>query len=66
MHDSVPAHNILGRSAVRCVTKPEKNSWIIIDFTPKIIKPTHCSMRHYSTCDTEPLRTWTFEGSCDG
>ncbi len=52
--------------AVHCVTKPEKNSWIIISFTCYIIKPTHYSMRHYSTWDTEALRTWTFEGSCDG
>jgi len=66
MHDSQPAYSILGRSSVRTVTKPEKNSWIIIDFTPKMIKPTHYSLKHYSTWDTEALRCWNFEGSADG
>eukprot|EP01084_Bolivina_argentea_P100315 180137_1 len=65
MHDSQPAYAILGRSSVRCVTKPEKNSWLIIDFSPKLIRPSHYSMKHYSTWDTEAMRSWTFEGSND-
>jgi len=66
MHDSQPAYTILGRSSVRTVTKPEKNSWVIIDFTPKLIKPTHYALKHYCTWDTEALRCWNFEGSNDG
>ena len=28
--------------------------------------PTHYTLRHYSSWDTEALRYWRFEGSCDG
>jgi len=66
MHDSQPMYSILGRSSVRTVTKPEKDSWIVVDFTPKMIRPTHYSLKHYSTWDTEALRSWRFEGSNDG
>jgi len=66
MHDSQPPYSILGRSSVRTVTKPEKNSWLIVDLTPKLVKPSHYTLKHYSTWDTEALRSWTLEGSSDG
>lgn len=66
MHDSTPASAALGRETVRCVTKPEKNSWFVFDFSPRKICPTHYSIRHYSSWDTEALRSWEFEGSNDG
>jgi len=66
MHDSAPATAVLGKEAVRCVTKPEKNSWFVIDFARKMICPTAYTLRHYSTWDTEALRTWQFSASVDG
>ena len=61
MHDSAPAHAAVGRETVRCVTKPVKDSYFEIDFRPRKIRPTHYSLRHYATWDTEALRYWTFE-----
>lgn len=66
MKDSVPVAAIVGRELVRCVTKPEENSWFSIDFLDKKVQPTHYSLRHYSSWDTEALRNWRFEASNDG
>ena len=64
--DSEPASAIVGTSAVRCVTAPRPNAWFALDFNERSIAPTHYSLRHYSSWDTEALRTWTFEASVDG
>ena len=61
MHDSQPAHALLGREAVRCVTKPQEKSYFIIDFSPRRIRPTHYTLRHYNSWDTEALRNWRLE-----
>ena len=66
MHDSHPAHCVVGRQSVRCVTKPLKHAWIIIDFNDYAIKPTRYTLRHYASWDTEALRNWRLEGSLDG
>ena len=38
MEDSHPAHCIVGKQTVRCVTKPLKHAWVIIDFDNYAIK----------------------------
>lgn len=64
--DSKPASAIIGNAVVRCVTAPKINAWFMIDFNMRAIAPSHYSLRHYSSWDTEALRTWTFEASIDG
>jgi hypothetical protein len=64
--NSEPVHCAIGREAVRCVTSNEQNSWFIIDFRDWLVSPTHYTLRHYSTWDTEGLRTWRLSGSSDG
>lgn len=66
MSDSRPISAILGRHTVRCCVKPGDNRQIVINFSPRCIKPTHYSLKHYSSWDTEALRSWRFEGSLDG
>lgn len=66
MLDSKPASAIVGREAVRCVTKPVPNQWFTIDFLDHSVTPTHYTLRHYSSWDTEAVRSWRFEGSNDG
>lgn len=64
--DSVPVSAIAGPDVVRCVTKPIRNSWMQIDFMSRTVRPTHYSLRHYSSWDTEALRSWVLEASNDG
>jgi SPRY domain/Sad1 / UNC-like C-terminal len=66
MGDSVPAAAVVGRETVRCVTKAMSNAWFAIDLVDKWVLPTHYTLRHYSSWDTECLRHWVFEGSNDG
>ena len=66
MHDSHPAHCVVGRKSVRCVTKSLKHAWIVIDFHDYAIKPSGYTLRHYASWDTEALRNWKLEGSLDG
>lgn len=63
---SAPATSILGKATVRCVSDPKPNSWFQVNLNDCAIAPTHYSLRHYSTWDTEALRTWKLEGSADG
>lgn len=65
-HDSEPATAIVGNEVVRCVTAARANSWFALDFGERSIAPTHYTLRHYNSWDTEALRTWTFEASVDG
>eukprot|EP01084_Bolivina_argentea_P242609 406942_1 len=66
MHDSQPSDAICGRESVRCVTRPSEQQWFTINFRCLYIIPTHYSLRHYSTWNTEALRNWILEGSFDG
>lgn len=66
MPDSLPLSSAVGRESVRCVTKPERNSWFRFEFSGFRVKPSHYSLRHYDSWDTECLRSWCFEGSNDG
>eukprot|EP01083_Nonionella_stella_P224105 798025_1 len=66
MQDSVPAEAIVGREMVRCVTKPEHGAWFAVNLIDKYVDASHYTLRHYSSWDTEALRTWVLEGSNDG
>merc|ERR1719219_3101414 len=66
MHDSEKNLAIVGRRSVRCVTKPAASCFFVIDLVNKYIQPTHYSLRHYASWDTECLRNWDLEGSIDG
>eukprot|EP01006_Ploeotia_vitrea_P049935 TRINITY_DN67395_c8_g1_i1.p1 TRINITY_DN67395_c8_g1~~TRINITY_DN67395_c8_g1_i1.p1 ORF type:complete len:1605 (+),score=973.64 TRINITY_DN67395_c8_g1_i1:233-5047(+) len=63
---SVPAHAIVGRNIVRCVTVARPNMWFMIDLKDKKLNVTHYTLRHYNSWDTECLRNWRFEASNDG
>jgi hypothetical protein len=65
-NDSQPASAIVGNEVVRCVTAARAHSWFALDFGERSIAPTHYTLRHYNSWDTEALRTWTFEASVDG
>jgi hypothetical protein len=64
-HDSAAPHELLSRRALRFSTKAENNAWVMFTLDARV-KPTHYSLRHYTTWDTEALRTWVLEGSNDG
>jgi len=64
--DSEKPSAVVGRSVVRCVTKPNENSWFAVDLVNFRMSPTAYSLRHYSSWDVEALRNWVFEGSVDG
>ncbi len=64
--DSQPPHAILGNAAVRSLTMPESNAWYQVDFRNNTVAPTHYSLRHYSTWDTEALRNWKLQASNNG
>ena len=66
MPDSQPYSAFIGRQCVRCVTKPSASCWFSVDFIDKYIKPSHYTLRHYISWDTECLRNWVIEGSVDG
>ena len=61
LHDSVDETAVVGHEVVRCVTKADANAWFAIDFIDKFVAPTHYTLRHYSSWDTECLRSWKFE-----
>jgi hypothetical protein len=63
---SKPAWAICGRETVRCVTLPQPKQWMAVDLRDKRIQPSHYTLRHYDSWDSEALRTWQFEGSVDG
>jgi ankyrin repeat protein len=66
MNNSEPITAICGRSLVRCVTVSEPRQWISVDLVDKWLVPTHYSIKHYSSWDTEALRNWRFDVSNDG
>jgi len=40
--------------------------WFSVDLRDKRLRPTHYTLRHYNSWDTEALRNWVFEASNDG
>jgi len=65
MNDSAPLNAIVGRTAVRTVSKPMRGAWMSVSLNDYAINPNAYSLRHYSSWDTEALRNWRFEGSND-
>eukprot|EP00457_Paulinella_chromatophora_P000316 gb/GEZN01000316.1/.p1 GENE.gb/GEZN01000316.1/~~gb/GEZN01000316.1/.p1 ORF type:complete len:1660 (-),score=215.21 gb/GEZN01000316.1/:6-4985(-) len=63
---SAPCETIVGRDIVRCVTKPMKGAFFIVDLSTYYLKPTAYTLRHYSSYDTEALRDWKLMASVDG
>lgn len=63
---SAPPSAVLGKDVLRCVTAPRPNGWFSVELLTATIRPTHYSLRHYSTWDTECLRNWRLEASLDG
>ena len=63
--NSSPPGAILSRQLLRFVTKQEQNSWVSFDFGANAVRPSHYTLRHYSSWDTEALRNWVFEASLD-
>jgi hypothetical protein len=66
MGDSAPINSFVGADVVRCVTRPQPDSWFAIDFKEKSVRATAYTLRHYSSWDAEAVRNWRFEGSVTG
>ena len=67
IHDDSPVSAVVGRTAVRCVSRPEEKQWFSVKFPDDChILPSHYQLRHYISSKTEALRSWRFEGSNDG
>ncbi|ETO31864.1 HECT domain and RCC1-like domain-containing protein, partial [Reticulomyxa filosa] len=60
--NSKPANSIVGNKSVRCVTKSEPDSYVIIDFGERRVCPSYYKLRHYSYSDRDALRNWRLEG----
>eukprot|EP00475_Leptophrys_vorax_P022175 TRINITY_DN30176_c0_g1_i1.p1 TRINITY_DN30176_c0_g1~~TRINITY_DN30176_c0_g1_i1.p1 ORF type:complete len:1071 (+),score=235.80 TRINITY_DN30176_c0_g1_i1:49-3213(+) len=65
-HDSEKERFFVGRETVRLVTKNKDQSWFVVRFVNCRVQPSAYTLRHYSSWDTEVLRSWRFEGSQDG
>eukprot|EP01083_Nonionella_stella_P076921 209798_1 len=65
-HDSRDVSAIVGREAVRCLSSPTENSWFTLRFKDHRIQPRYYTLRHYTSWNTEALRSWRLEGSNDG
>ena len=63
---SEPILNLCGRTSLRLVSTDAAGSWMKIDLLQHRIKLTAYTLRHYSSWDTEALRSWKLEGSMDG
>ncbi len=44
--DSQPLCYVVGQSVVRCVTKPEPDSWMVIELNRGWVRPTAYSLRY--------------------
>ena len=64
MGDSAPLEDILDQKVCRIVTKPLENSWMRVSLIAHQIRPTSYTLRHYSSWDTEALRSWKLEVHC--
>jgi hypothetical protein len=65
-NDSVKEKYFVGRETVRLVTKNRDKSWFAVQLKNSRIQPSAYTLRHYSSWDTEVVRSWRFEGSNDG
>ena len=61
--DSVGVEALVGRDVVRCVTQNSPSSWVQVDLQDKRLCLSAYTLRHYSSWDTECLRSWKLEGS---
>ena len=43
------------------MTLPSRESWFCIDLLKMWVRPTHYTLRHYSSWDTEALRDWKLQ-----
>ena len=66
MKDSVPIQAVTGRELVRCVTLADKEAWIQLELVGVWLRPSHYMLRHYSSWDTECVRSWKLRASIDG
>jgi len=63
--DSEPPYCAVGQAVVRCVTEPKPMQWMCVDLQSIRVSPTHYSVRHYNSFETECLRNWELQGSND-
>jgi hypothetical protein len=61
MQDSVSPNALAGRDTVRCVTASEPGAFFAIDLHDNFLYPTHYSLKHYISWDTECVRDWRLE-----
>lgn len=66
MPDADEQHYVVGKEVKRCVTLALANQSIVIELLGWKVCPTAYLLRHYSSWDTEALRSWTLHGSRDG
>ena len=66
MKDSVPIQAVTGRDLVRCVTLADKEAWVQLELVGVWLRPSHYMLRHYSSWDTECVRSWKLRASVDG
>ena len=58
---------VCGKDTVRCVSKNLPDMWFQLELLHHVhIQPSHYTLKHYSSWDTEALRNWVLEGSRDG
>ena len=60
--DSAGIEALVGHDVVRLVTQGIPQSWFAIDLHKRLLRMTHYTLRHYSSWDTECLRSWRLEG----
>merc|ERR1712228_1148093 len=62
LSDSQPNKYLIGRDVSRCITIQSKEPYFIVKFVDYLeVKPTHYSLRHYNSSDSECMRNWVFE-----
>eukprot|EP00494_Astrolonche_serrata_P023261 UN23519 len=64
-YDSEPVKKLLDREIIRVVTKADPYQNLVIKLVGKKAKMSKYSLRHYSSWDTEALRSWKIEGTND-
>ena len=66
MKDSLPIEHVVGRATVRCLTSADVSAWICVELLGAFLQPAAYTLRHYSSWDTECMRSWKLEASRDG
>uniref|UniRef100_A0A0A9Y1K8 E3 ubiquitin-protein ligase HECTD1 n=1 Tax=Lygus hesperus TaxID=30085 RepID=A0A0A9Y1K8_LYGHE len=62
---SLPVTAILANNPTRCILDQCSEPQFTVDLRSFHVYPTHYSLRHYSTHDSEALRNWKLQGSND-